>query len=94
MKPLKLTDCQQVLEAFDANLAKSTFREVSLAGSYVEFSTLEGTRFNNVSFDGAQFEECSFVGAAMRSGCCAGMTIDGVQVEALMAAYHASGAVD
>ena len=62
MSTLKLTDCHHVLEAFDANLAASRFREVSLARAELEHATLEQARFKNVQLDGAQFEDCTFVG--------------------------------
>ena len=88
MKTLKLTDCHHVLEAFDANLSSSTFREVSLAETSIDFATMERSRFNNVHLDGAQFEECSFAGAQLRGCRYAGMTIDGIEVEALLAAYR------
>ncbi|MCW5667461.1 MAG: pentapeptide repeat-containing protein [Piscinibacter sp.] len=93
MKTLKLTDCHQVLEAFDANLSASKFREVSLAETQVEFATMERARFHNVHFAGAQFDECSFNGVALRGGNYAGMTIDGLDVEAMLAAQRGQAAV-
>jgi uncharacterized protein YjbI with pentapeptide repeats len=92
MKTLKLNDCHQVLEAFDANLAASTFREVSLAEVQVEFATMERSRFHNVHFAGAQFDECSFSGVALRGGNYAGMTIDGLDVEAMLAQQRGGAA--
>jgi uncharacterized protein YjbI with pentapeptide repeats len=93
MKTLKLTDCHQVLEAFDANLSTSTFREVSLAETRIEFATMERSRFNQVHFEGAQFDECTFTGVALRGGSYAGMTIDGVDVEAMLAASRTAQAL-
>ena len=93
MKTLKLTDCHQVLEVFDANLSTSQFREVSLAEIKVEFATMERSRFSNVHFEGAQFDECSFAGVALRKCGYIGMTIDGIDVETMLAHYRKTQAV-
>lgn len=93
MSKIKLSDCEHVIDAADANLASSRFEDVRLAGSEFVQVTLESSRFRDVHLDACAFENTSFAGASTRNCVYSGMTIEGIEVDALLSAYRAAQAV-
>ncbi len=79
MSSIRLCDCAHNIEATDADLGDSRFNDVRLANS----------QFVQVTLEGSRFEEVSFVGVSIKNGVYSGMTIEGIDVEALLARWRA-----
>ena len=73
----------------DVNLSVSTFENVNFAGAKIEDANLSGWNVRNASLAGWKVESADLRGAAITDCLTAGMTIDGVAVEEMMAAYRA-----
>ena len=92
MPVTNLRDTRQSIVAVNADLSGSRFDGVRLAGgvfsnadlsaAVIENANLAGLRVGNANLSGASFSDCTMDG----------MTIDGVSVAALFAAYRASRA--
>jgi uncharacterized protein YjbI with pentapeptide repeats len=86
---MKLERTKQAVEALDADLSGSTFtdvnlsnavfRDVNLTGAVVHDANLSRVRISNADLRGASLADCRTDG----------MTIDGIAVEDLLAAYRA-----
>ncbi len=64
----------------DVKLADATFNNVDMSGWRVEDVTLAGSRINNANLSGVSITNCAIEG----------MTLDGIRVTDLMAAYRDS----
>jgi uncharacterized protein YjbI with pentapeptide repeats len=77
---LKLIHTRRCLEVNDADLSASSFINVKLANA-----TFDDINFSNTTIHNANLSHVSIV-----ESCTAGMTIDGVLVSDLQAAYRAT----
>jgi uncharacterized protein YjbI with pentapeptide repeats len=97
---VRVLGVRQRIEAADADLSGSTFRGVKLAeasfqdanltGAVVTDCNLAGVRIENASLSGIQICNASLKGAALTDCATEAMTIDGVLVSEMMAAYRAA----
>lgn len=63
--------------------------DVNLAGASFNNVNLSRARFTDINLSGAVFDDINFTGAVIGQHCnFAGMTIAGIAVEALLAAYR------
>lgn len=90
MSTIKLHDCQHDLDVSDVNLEGSRFSDVRLAESTFESATLEASKFTDVVFDTSVIEKSSLVGVSIKDCEYDGMSIDGIEVTALLHAYRNS----
>ena len=74
--------------ARNANIRESEFDDVNLEGSTFHNVNLRSTRFEDINLADAVFENINFRNAKLSKANYAGMTIDGILVEDLLAAYH------
>lgn len=71
--------------------SQKRFVDTDLAGASFENLTLKDARFANINLAGARFDDINFAGAEITRNCnFKGMTIAGVSIEDLFAAYRAS----
>lgn len=71
--------------------AKKQFVGTNLAGAEFENLTLKNARFDNIDLAGSRFDDINFAGAEITRNCnFRGMTIAGVEIDDLFAAYRAS----
>jgi uncharacterized protein YjbI with pentapeptide repeats len=75
---MKVHDVAEPIEATRANLSGSTFTK------------LAGSRWNNVNLSGLRITDANLSHASIAESCTEGMTIDGIAVADLMAAYRAA----
>jgi uncharacterized protein YjbI with pentapeptide repeats len=97
---MELVQVQEPLVAHDAKLAGSTFPKCKLSGAVSEAIHMAGAWFHDASLAGAVSEEVTMAGASVRKADLAGlrfedckltgMRTDGIEVEALLAAYRKS----
>ncbi|MCP3102888.1 pentapeptide repeat-containing protein [Myxococcus sp. K15C18031901] len=90
MSTINLNDAVHKIEASDSDLATSTFEDVRLTGSTFAEVALSQSSFTNVLFDGSTIKQASFVGVAITDSTYDGMTIDGIDVKALLETYRAA----
>jgi len=76
----KLNHCRQQIEALDADLSGSIFNDVNFAGTSITNANLSNLRITDANLTGAIFEDCNTTG----------MTINGIALSELLAAYQAS----
>jgi uncharacterized protein YjbI with pentapeptide repeats len=72
----------------NAKLTGSTFTDVCLGEAKFEDVNLAGATFHNINLAGARFEDVTLKGAAIINANVEGMTIEGVLVSELFAAYR------
>ncbi len=97
---MKIDHIQDRLEVSDARLQGSSFERVNLSDSRihdvnlgnvdVDNVNLAGSRWNNVNLSGLRVTDANLSHASIRKSCTHGMTIDGIAIEDLMAAYQAA----
>lgn len=90
MSIIKLDDCEHAIHASNANLANSQFEDVRLADSTIEQVTFESSTFKDVYFDQCRFDRVSFAGVQITNGVYNGMSIDGIDVNELLAVHRRS----
>jgi len=76
----------------DVNFAESTFDDVNLSGAKIRNATLAGTQIRDASLAGIKITDADLRNAAISDCLIDGMTIEGVTVAEMMAAYRASKA--
>ncbi len=77
----------------DADLSAAAFRDVSLRDAAFENANMAGTKFTDINLAGARLDNINLAGVEITRNCnFKGMTIAGVSVEELFAAYRAQGA--
>jgi len=86
--PLKLIHTKQCIEAIDADLSGSTFTDVNLAGVKLNDVNLTNTAISNANMTGLRVNNANLAGASIVDCVTKGMTIDGVAVSDLFAAYR------
>ncbi len=73
----------------DADLSNAAFRDVSLKDAVFENANMAGARFADINLAGARFDNISLADVEITRNCnFKGMTIAGVSVEELFAAYR------
>jgi uncharacterized protein YjbI with pentapeptide repeats len=88
MSTLKLTDCEHVIDASNANFGNSSFEDVRFADSRFNEVTFEAARFDSALLDGCHFDTVSMIGVSISNGRYDGMTIDGIAVTDLLEQYR------
>lgn len=88
MSTIKLNDCEHSIDASDANLGESQFRDVCLTESRFSKVSLEASSFEDVHMDSCVFENVSFAGVKVVNGKYEGMTIDGFDVDTMLLAIR------
>jgi|SRR5580698_9515222 uncharacterized protein YjbI with pentapeptide repeats len=73
----------------DVDLSRATFNDVNFAGARFEDANLSGWRVRNANLSGLSISKADLRGAAIADCLTAGMTIDGIPVAELMAAWRA-----
>jgi uncharacterized protein YjbI with pentapeptide repeats len=72
----------------DVNLGGTVFDDVNLAGARIKNVNLSDCRAEDVNFTGLQIRSADLRGASIAHCLTEGMTIDGVAVSEMMAAYR------
>jgi len=88
---VKLQQTKERIDANDADLSGSTFKKVDLSGSRYDDVNMSGWRINDVNLAGLRLSKANLAGASITASRFDGMTIDGILVTDLLAAYHAGG---
>jgi uncharacterized protein YjbI with pentapeptide repeats len=70
------------------NAAGSVIKGTTLTGCRIEASNLAGAVFEGTTLGGAKFRACDLSGVEITGSGFAGMTINGMSVDALIAAYR------
>jgi uncharacterized protein YjbI with pentapeptide repeats len=73
----------------DVNLSGASFKNVHFAGALFEDANLSGWSVRNANFAGLKVNNADLRGASIVDSLTSGMTIDGIAVTDLMAAYRA-----
>ena len=98
---MKLHRTKERLDVNDADISGSSFDNVNLSGCTlhnvrpVAVRTLDdinmsGWRVTNVNLSGLKLSKVNLAGASITDGRYDGMTIDGIEVTELLAAYRAN----
>jgi len=86
--PLKLTHTKQRIEALDADLSSSTFTDVNLTGAKFNDVNLTDAAVSNANLAGLRISNANLANASIVDCATKGMTIDGIAVSDLLAAYR------
>jgi uncharacterized protein YjbI with pentapeptide repeats len=86
---IKLERIKRRVEAADADLSGSTFTDVNLAGAAFDDVNLAGATINNAALSGLRISDANLSGAAIVQCAMDEMTINGISLSALLAAYQA-----
>jgi uncharacterized protein YjbI with pentapeptide repeats len=73
----------------DVDLSRATFNDVNFAGARFQDANLSGWSVRNANFSGLRISKADLRGASFVDCLTAGMTIEGIAVNELMAAYWA-----
>ena len=86
---LKLTNTRQLLEADNVDLSRSTFNNVNLSGATFTDINLSASTLDNINLSDLKITHANLKGVSI-TDCShtAEMTIDGVTVADLFAAYR------
>ena len=76
----------------DVNLSGCTFHNVNLSGASVDDVNMSGWRVHRVNLSGLRLSHANLAGAAIGDSRYESMTIDGIPVTAMIAAYKAAQA--
>src|SRR5215813_10667863 len=74
----------------NVNLAGCSFKNVNMSGATFEDANLSGWKVNDVNLAGLKIVKANLAGASISQGRMEGMTIEGILVSDLLAAYRAS----
>jgi hypothetical protein len=74
----------------NVNLAGCSFTNVNMSGATFEDANLSGWKIHDANLAGLKITKANLAGASITLGRMEGMTIDGILVSDLLAAYHAS----
>ena len=89
---LKLHKMKSKIEATVANLSGSTFNDVNLAGADFRDVNLSGAKLEDVNLSHLHIRDANLSHASISDSLLKGMTIDGIAVTELLAAYRAAPA--
>jgi len=74
----------------NVNLAGCSFKNVNMSGATFEDANLSGWKLNDVNLAGLKIVKANLAGASITQGRMEGMTIEGILVSDLLAAYRTS----
>jgi uncharacterized protein YjbI with pentapeptide repeats len=74
----------------DVNMSGSTFHNINLSGASIDDANMSGWRVNYVNLSGLRLTNANLAGASISACRYDGMTIDGVTVTDMIAAYKAA----
>ncbi|MBI1208012.1 MAG: pentapeptide repeat-containing protein [Azospirillum sp.] len=78
----------------DVCMAGSTFHNVNLSGARFDDLNMSGWRVHNVNLAGLHLTKANLAGVSISECRCDDMTIDGIPVTEMLAAYRAAQARD
>jgi uncharacterized protein YjbI with pentapeptide repeats len=85
---LKLTNIKRRIEAVDADLSGSTFTDVYFSRAKFNDVNLTDGTISNANLSGLRISNANLAGASIVDSATNGMTIDGIPVSDLLAAYR------
>jgi uncharacterized protein YjbI with pentapeptide repeats len=88
--PLIVTNALQAIDATHADLSGSQFQDVRLRDVVVRNADLSRAVFEDVNLSGLRVTNANLRGAVLTDCAVEGMTIEGVAVSDMMAAYRAA----
>lgn len=91
---MNIDKAREPVHAQDSNLAESRFSNVNLAGAGFDNVNLARTAFSNVNFSGAMFNDVNLGDVRITAANTTGMTINNVDVSALVHACDRTGRFD
>jgi uncharacterized protein YjbI with pentapeptide repeats len=74
----------------NVNLAGCSFKQVNMSGAAIEDANLSGWKVHDVNFSGLKIMQANLQGASIKDSRLDGMTINGILVTDLLAAYQAA----
>src|SRR5947209_20280559 len=74
----------------NVNLAGCSFKNVNMSGATFEDANLSGWKVSDVNLAGLKIVKANLAGASISQGRMEGMTIEGILVSDLLAAYRAT----
>jgi uncharacterized protein YjbI with pentapeptide repeats len=74
----------------DVNLSNATFDDVNFSGADIRNANLSGWRVHDVNFSALKISHADLRGASIVESLTEGMTIDGIAVADMMAAYRSA----
>jgi uncharacterized protein YjbI with pentapeptide repeats len=74
----------------DVNMSGCTLHNINLSGASLDDINMSGWRVHNVNLSGLRLTHANLAGAAIANCRYDGMTIDGIPVAAMIAAYKAA----
>lgn len=72
----------------NVNISGSSFENVNASGASIEDANLSGWRVHDANLSGLRVTKANLAGASISDSRLDGMTIDGIEVTELLAAYH------
>ena len=87
---LTLAQTRRRLVAADADLSRSTFTDVNLAAATFENVSLSEAGVRNANLSGIRIRDADLRNASIADCMTEGMTVDGIAVSEMMAAYRAA----
>jgi uncharacterized protein YjbI with pentapeptide repeats len=88
----RFEETTQQIVAVDADLSGSTFTDVNLANAKFDNVTLARATIHNANLADLRISNADLRGASISQSTMKGMTIDGIDVAELLAAYRAARA--
>ena len=76
----------------DVNLSGSSYENVNMSGGTFDDLNMSGWRVHHVNLSGLKIDRANLAGASIVNSRLDGMTIDGIEVTELMAAWKAKNA--
>ena len=89
---LHLKEIRRRVEAVNADLSRSTFDDVNLSGTTFRDVSLSAASMQDVNLAVLEIRDANLTGASIAESKTDGMTIDGIPVSELLAAYRAARA--
>jgi len=87
---LKLERTKQRVQATDGDMSGPTFTDVNLSAATFEDVILAGTSITDANLSGVRIQQANLTGASVVDSLTDGMTIEGIAVADLIAAYRAA----
>jgi uncharacterized protein YjbI with pentapeptide repeats len=89
-EPVKLERIRRRIEARDADLSGSTFANTNLSGAAFRDVTLAGATIDDANLAEVRISDANLTNVSIADSRTDGMTIDGIPVAALLAAWRAA----
>ena len=88
METVKIHEARHRLDAAKSDLSGSVFIDVNLSGASFDDVNMSGWRVHNVNLSGLHLANANLAGAAITDSRLDGMTIDGIPVTEMLAAFN------